>query len=179
MNTLAFSVCFAAWTLNGVLVTYLVKQGVFPWNKVQIGWLIGIPILTGSITRLPVGMATDRYGSRLVYPLVMILAAVGLFYASYANSYAGFLLAGLGYGLAGASFAVGVASTSLWFQSVRQGTALGIFGIGNIGAAVTSYCAPNLLSFLTRGGTDPQGWRKLPQFYALSLFVMTILFVIF
>lgn len=179
LNTLAFTVCFAAWTLTGVLTTFLTGRGLFSWSPTEIGWLLSVPILAGSLTRLPVGMATDRYGGRLVYPLVMILAAGGLFYASYANSYAGFLLAGLGYGLAGASFAVGVASTSLWFRPTRQGTALGIFGIGNIGAALTSFGTPHLLSFLTGGGTALEGWRKLPQLYALSLVVMAILFVIF
>ena len=64
MNTLAFTVCFAVWTMNGVLVTFLVDQGVFSWDKAQIGWLIGIPVLTGSVMRLPIGELTDKYGGR-------------------------------------------------------------------------------------------------------------------
>ena len=66
MNTLAFTVCFAVWTMNGVLVTFLVDQGVFSWDKAQIGWLIGIPVLTGSVMRLPIGVLTDKYGGRIV-----------------------------------------------------------------------------------------------------------------
>ena len=54
LNTLAFTVCFACWTLNGVLVTFLVDNGIFKWDVVQVGWLLGIPILTGSIMRLPI-----------------------------------------------------------------------------------------------------------------------------
>ena len=52
-NTLAFTVCFAAWMLNGVLVTFLIDNQVFDWSPVQFGWLMGIPVLTGAIFRLP------------------------------------------------------------------------------------------------------------------------------
>ncbi len=66
MNTLAFTICFMCWMMNGVLITYLVDNGVFVWTPSQIGWLIGIPVLTGSLTRLPVGILTDKYGGRIV-----------------------------------------------------------------------------------------------------------------
>src|SRR5512139_1495212 len=138
MNTLAFTVCFAAWMMNGVLVTYLVDHDVFPWDKAQMGWLIGIPVLTGSIMRLPVGVLTDKYGGRIVYGTLMLLAAIPMYFVSHANSYTDFMLASLGFGLTGASFAVGIAYTSVWFRKERQGTALRIFGAGNAGAALTS-----------------------------------------
>ncbi len=67
LNTIAFTVCFAGWMLNGVLVTFLVDNGVFNWDAAQIGTLIGIPVLTGSIMRLHLGVLTDRYGGRAVY----------------------------------------------------------------------------------------------------------------
>ena len=66
LNTLAFTICFACWTLNGVLVTYLVDNGIFNWSVVEVGWLLGIPILTGSAMRLPVGVLTDKFGGRNV-----------------------------------------------------------------------------------------------------------------
>ncbi|MCK5573398.1 MAG: MFS transporter, partial [Bacteroidetes bacterium] len=149
MNTLAFTVCFAVWTMNGVLVTYLVEQGVFTWDKAQIGWLIGIPVLTGSIMRLPVGVLTDKFGGRIVFGVLMLVAAGATFLLSYASDYSDFLLGSLGFGLSGASFAVGIAYTSLWFRKERQGTALGIFGAGNAGSALTSIGAPWLLLHLT------------------------------
>ena len=62
MSTMAFSVCFAAWLIYGVLITWLVAQQVFFFTTTQVGWLIGVPVLTGSIFRLPVGVLTDRYG---------------------------------------------------------------------------------------------------------------------
>lgn len=176
MNTVAFTVCFAVWTMNGVLVTYLVDQGVFHWDKSMIGWLIGIPVLTGSIMRLPVGVLTDKYGGRSVYTLLMVLAAVPTFLLGYANSYADFVWGSLGFGLSGAAFAVGIAYTSVWFKKERQGTALGIFGMGNAGSAITSLCAPMLLRYLTDGNQNLDNWRMMPRIYAGALLAMAVVF---
>lgn len=179
MNTLAFTVCFAAWMMNGVLVTYLVENGVFAFTKSQMGWLIGIPVLTGSLLRLPVGVLTDRYGGRIVYVLVMLLSAVAAFLVSFADGFWSFALGGLGFGIAGASFAVGIAYTSVWFTKERQGTALGIFGMGNTGAALTSLFAPKLLDALTRHGAQLDAWRQLPRLYAVLLAAMGLIFWLF
>jgi NNP family nitrate/nitrite transporter-like MFS transporter len=179
MNTIAFTVCFACWMLNGVLVTFLVEHGVFRFTESQIGWLIGIPVLTGSITRLPVGILTDKYGGRVVYAVLMLLSAIPMYLLSQVETYEGFLVASLGFGLAGASFAVGIAYTSVWFSKERQGTALGIFGAGNAGAALTSLFAPSMLMYFTRQGTQLDGWRTVPKLYAASLVVMTIVFFLF
>ncbi|MFO0758305.1 MAG: MFS transporter [Byssovorax sp.] len=178
MSTLSFVVCFAVWMMNGVLVTFLVDNKVFAFDKAQVGWLLGLPVLTGSILRLPVGMATDRWGGRLVFSLVMLASAAAAFAMSYANSYAGFVLGSLGFGLAGTSFSVGIAYTSLWFKKEHQGTALGIFGAGNAGSAVTSIGAPHLLRYLTNGGADLEGWRNMPRIYAGLLFLMAIAFAL-
>src|SRR3990167_4315225 len=96
-NTLAFVVCFAAWMLNGVLVTFLVDNEVFNWTPVEVGWLFGIPVLTGSIFRLPVGMLTDKYGVRIVYGVVLLVCAVLMYFLSYAESYLSFALLSAGF----------------------------------------------------------------------------------
>jgi NNP family nitrate/nitrite transporter-like MFS transporter len=176
MNTIAFTVCFAAWMMNGVLVTFLVGNRVFAFDKAEMGWLIGIPVLTGSIFRLPVGVLTDKYGGRIVYTGVMLVSAAACFLASYADSFWGFFFAGLGFGLAGTSFAVGIAYTSIWYPTHQQGTALGIFGAGNAGAALTSMGAPLVLGWLTAGGANLDGWRNLPRLYAASLLAMAVIF---
>ena len=177
MNTLAFTVCFAVWMMNGVLITFLVGNRVYDFDKAEMGWLIGIPVLTGSIFRLPVGVLTDKYGGRIVYTIVMLLSAFACFYASTADSFWGFIFSGLGFGLAGTSFAVGIAYTSVWFPSHQQGTALGIFGAGNAGAALTAAVAPKLLEALTAGG-NIEGWRTLPKLYAGLLFLMGVVFLL-
>ncbi|MCH7530307.1 MAG: NarK/NasA family nitrate transporter [Gemmatimonadetes bacterium] len=179
LNTTAFTVCFACWMLNGVLVTFLVENGVFDWDAAQMGTLIGIPVLTGSVMRLPLGMFTDKFGGRPVYTALMLLCAVPMYLLSRVDSYNGYMLASLGFGLTGTAFAVGIAFSSVWFTRERQGTALGIFGAGNAGAALTAMGAPSVLRWLTDDGQNLEGWRTLPVYYAITLVVMAILFYVF
>jgi len=179
LNTLAFTVCFAAWMLNGVLVTFLVDNGVFNWDAAQMGVLIGIPVLTGSIMRLPLGVLTDKFGGRPVYAILMLLSAIPMYLLGHANTYNQYMLYSLGFGMTGTSFAVGIAFSSVWFSKERQGTALGIFGAGNAGAALTTLGAPSLLRYLTDGGSNIEGWRSLPTIYAVALVIMAVIFYVF
>ncbi len=174
LSTLAFAVCFAAWMMNGVLVTFLIDAGIYTWSQTQMGILIATPVLTGAVMRLPVGILCDQYGGRIVYFLLMLVAAVPMFFVGIADSYIAFLLLSLGFGLSGAAFAAGVAYTAAWFPQERIGTALGIFGAGNAGAAATVMFAPILLEQLT--ATDLEGWRTLPKLYAGLLIGMAIIF---
>ncbi len=177
-NTLAFTVCFAAWMMNGVLVTYLVNNDIFKWSPVQIGWLLGVPVLVGSIFRLPVGMLTDKFGGKWVMGAILLFCAIPMFFLSKANSFPSFLLLSFGFGMAGSIFAAGVAYTSLWYPKEKQGTALGIFGIGNAGAALTTLFAPTILNQLTQDGTNLDAWRTLPQLYAAMLVAMAVVFLL-
>jgi MFS transporter, NNP family, nitrate/nitrite transporter len=179
LNTLAFTVCFAAWMLNGVLVTFLVDNQVFDWSLSQIGWLMGIPVLTGSVFRLPMGILTDRYGGKVVFGAILVFCSVPMYLLSTADSFFTYALWSFGWGMAGASFAVGIAYSSLWYDKKHQGTALGIFGAGNAGAAATTLLAPTLLNRLTENGASLDGWRSLPQYYALLLLGMGIIFLMF
>ena len=86
LNTVAFMVCFAAWMINGVLVTFLVDNGLFNWSPVQIGWLLGIPVLVGSVFRLPVGILTDKYGGRWIMAVILFFCAVPMFFLSQAKN---------------------------------------------------------------------------------------------
>src|SRR3990172_4559126 len=178
LNTLTFTVCFACWMLNGVLITFLVDNGLQKWDPAEMGWLIGIPVLTGSIFRLPLGVATDQWGGRPVLGLLLLVSAVPMFLVSYCNSYWEFFLAGLGFGFTGTSFAVGIAYTSVWFPKRLQGTALGIFGAGNAGAALTTLGAPHVLNWLTENGKNLDAWRHLPKLYAALLIGTGILFLL-
>src|SRR3989338_7941273 len=87
LNTLVFTVCFAVWMLNGVLVTFLSNNQIFKWDPVQMGWLMGIPVLTGSIFRLPAGMLTDKFGGKPVYGTLLLLCAIPMFFLSKVNSF--------------------------------------------------------------------------------------------
>ncbi|MBZ0274405.1 MFS transporter [bacterium] len=179
LNTLAFAVCFAAWMLNGVLVTFLSINQVFPWGPVEIGWLMGIPVLTGSVLRLPGGILTDRYGGKPVFGALLLLSAVPMFLLSRADGFQAFALCSFGFGLTGVGFSVGIAFTSVWYPKKFQGTALGIFGAGNAGAAATTLLAPTLLNRFTDNGANLDGWRQLPIVYAATLVAMGLIFLIF
>jgi NNP family nitrate/nitrite transporter-like MFS transporter len=176
MNTLAFTVCFAAWMLNGVLVTFLTVNQVFNWSATEIGWLLGIPVLTGSLFRLPAGMLTDKYGGKPVMTALLIFCSIPLFLLSKVDSYWGFALCSFGFGLVGVSFSIGIAYTSVWFPKERQGLALGIFGAGNAGSAITTLVAPTLLNKFTGHGADLDGWRTLPLVYGAALVITGIVF---
>lgn len=178
LNTIAFAICFAAWTLYGVLITFLLDHHVLTLDKGQIGWLIGAPVLTGSVMRLPMGILADRYGGKPVFVALMLFSAAAMFVTSFASSFGGFLAGGLAFGMSGASFAVGVAYTSVWFPKNKQGTALGLFGMGNMGTAFTALGAPHLLTSVTRGGSNVEGWRMVPQIYAYGLIAMAVVFAL-
>ena len=110
MSTLAFTVCFAVWTIFSIIgVKIKTDLGL---SETQFGLLIGMPILTGSLVRMVLGVWTDRFGGRLVYAATMLAAAIATFLLAFAQTYSQMLLAALGVGLAGGSFAVGVAYVS-------------------------------------------------------------------
>lgn len=166
MSTLAFTVCFAVWTIFSI-IGVKIKQDL-GLNDTQFGILVATPILTGSVSRIFLGVWTEQYGGRLVYTLQMLATAVATYLLSSVTTYAVFLVAALGLGLAGGSFIIGIAYVSRWYPRESQGTALGIFGAGNVGAAVTNFGAPFLVVAL--------GWQQTAQIYAAGLAVMAIVF---
>ncbi len=166
LSTVAFAVCFAVWTIFSIIGVQIKQE--LGLSETEFGVLVATPVLTGSISRLFLGIWTDRYGGRLVYTAVMVLTAMAVWLLTQVTTYNMFLLAALGVGLAGGSFAVGVAYVSRWFPRERQGTALGIFGTGNVGAAVTNFGAPFILVAL--------GWTGVAQVYAAVLLVTAIVF---
>jgi NNP family nitrate/nitrite transporter-like MFS transporter len=165
--------------LNGVLVTFLVDNQVYNFGPVQIGWLLGIPVLAGSVFRLPAGILTDKFGGKWVYGLLLIGCAIPMFLLSKVNGFWSYAICSFGFGLTGVSFAIGIAFSSYWYPKQWQGTALGIFGAGNAGAALTTLLAPSALKYLTDNGTNLDAWRQLPQIYATVLLVMGIVFILF
>jgi len=166
MSTIAFTVCFAVWTIFAIIGVQIKQE--LGLNETQFGLLVGTPILTGSLVRIFLGIWTDQYGGRRVYTVVMLAAAVATFLLTYAHTYPQILVAALGVGVAGGSFAVGIAYVSRWYPAQKQGTALGIFGAGNVGAAVTKFCAPFVLV--------AYGWQVTAQVWAVGIAIMAIIF---
>ncbi|MDV3256335.1 MAG: MFS transporter [Sphingomonas sp.] len=139
-------------------------------SETQFGLLVGTPILTGSLSRVLLGIWADQIGGRRVFAAVMVLAAIATFLTSLADTYGELLIAALGVGIAGGSFSIGVTYVSKFFPSAQQGTALGIFGAGNVGAAVTKFLAPFVMV--------AAGWEAVAQLWAAGLFVMALVFLL-
>ena len=166
LSTIAFTVCFAVWTIFSIIGVRIKQE--LGLSETQFGLLAGTPILTGSLTRIFLGIWTDQYGGRRVFSVVMLAGAVATFLLSWATTYPMMLLAALGVGIAGGSFAVGVAYVSRWYPAGKQGTALGVFGAGNVGAAVTKFLAPFVLV--------AYGWQTVAQVWGAALAIMAVIF---
>lgn len=168
-STFAFTICFAVWMIFAVLgIPVKTQLGL---NETEFGLLTAMPVLSGSLIRVPLGIWTDRYGGRLVFFLLMLASVVPIYLLSYATAYWHFLVLGLFVGLAGGSFSVGTPYVARWFQKERRGLAMGIFGAGNSGSALTKFVAPAIIAGF--------GWQMLPKVYALGMLVTALLFWFF
>ena len=169
MSTIAFAIAFALWGMISPLAKAFQTQ--FGLTEQQTWTMIAVPVLLGSIMRLPMGMLADRFGGRIVFGLLLMFSAIPAFMLSRADSYNDFILWGLLLGVAGSSFAVGVALTSKWFPPHKQGLALGIFGAGNIGQSLALFFVPILASRLT--------WQTTYQIFAAISLLWGIAFLLF
>ena len=166
VSTFTFTVCFAVWTIFAIIGVKIKEE--LGLNDTQFGLLVAMPILTGSLIRLALGIWTDQIGGRIVLVAVMLAAAASTYLLTTVNTYQMYLVAALGVGIAGGAFSVGIAYVSRFYPKEKQGTALGIFGMGNIGAAVTKMLAPLIMV--------AYGWHTVAQIWAAMLVVTAILF---
>jgi NNP family nitrate/nitrite transporter-like MFS transporter len=167
-STIAFTACFAVWTIFSIIGIKIQKE--LGLNDTEFGLLVGTPILTGAVSRLFIGILADRYGGRIVLSLTMLIAAAAAFLLSYATTYPQFLLAALAMGLAGGSFAAGVAYVARWFPRERTGTALGIFGMGTFGSAITNFSSFLMVAL---------GWMAVARIWAAALAIIGVAFFLF
>src|SRR5688572_21241194 len=179
LSTIAFTLLFNVWLMLGVLGIPLRRE--LHLSDSQLEWLIAAAILSGSIWRLNFGIWADVYGGRVVMGLLLLATAVFAYLFSQATTYNQLLICALLFGLAGNSFSIGIAWNSAWFPSRLQGTALGIFGAGNVGAAGTKLlivCMPGILVAVPAvgymGGVIPGGWRFIPALYSALLVLMAV-----
>jgi MFS transporter, NNP family, nitrate/nitrite transporter len=140
LGTLAFAVCFSAWGMLAPIAPDL--QDELGLSDTQTSVMISIPVVLGSLLRIPFGLLTDRLGGRLMFTVMLFYTAGAAVLVGFASSYAALLGAGFLLGAAGATFAVGVPFVSEWFPAGRQGFALGVYGMGNIGTAVAAFSVP-------------------------------------
>jgi NNP family nitrate/nitrite transporter-like MFS transporter len=140
LSTAAFALAFAVWGLLSGLAPILKQQ--YHLTATQVSLMVAIPVLLGSIGRLPIGLLADRYGPKAVMTTLLLFVALPAFALSVTRSYNGILGWAFLLGIAGAAFAVGVAYVSPWFPKEKQGFALGVFGAGNVGQSIAVFGGP-------------------------------------
>ena len=167
-STVSFTVCFMIWMMLAVIGVPIQKQ--LGLTEAQFGILTAIPVLSGSLVRVPLGILTDKFGGRIVLFVLMLVSVPFIFLMQYATEYWQFLAIGLVMGLAGGSFSVGTPYVARWFSKEQQGLAMGVFGAGNAGSAVNKLLAPVLIA--AAGGS----WLIVPNVYAAIMLATAVLF---
>jgi NNP family nitrate/nitrite transporter-like MFS transporter len=166
LGTASFVICFAAWGLISAFAPRF--REAFHLTATQTAFLVAVPVLLGALLRIVTGMLADRFGGRTVFPLLMILVAVPACIVPLVPSYEKLLCVAFFLGVAGSSFAVGVGFVSRWFPPEKQGGALGIYGLGNIGQSVAVFLGPVLAVVV--------GWQNIFRGMAALLVIWGVAF---
>lgn len=176
LSTGAFTVFFAVWVMFAIVGIPLRDE--LDLSDQQFALLVAVPILTGSVLRVPVGILADRLGGRNVMVALLLITSVPAFLIAYADTYNVLVVLAFFLGLAGTSFASGVAWVSAWYPQEKQGLALGTFGAGNVGASITKLAAPALVTLVGAGGLlggiIPGGWRFVPFIFAIAMILTAV-----
>ena len=167
LATGAFALCFAVFGTVSAMMPVMKRQ--FHLTPVEVSVALAVPVLLGSLGRIPLGLLTDRFGGRIVFSVTMALSVGAALLMGKVHSYDQLLVFGLATGIALASFSVGVGFVSGWYSAERQGFALGVYGAGNIGQSLAAFGAPVLFAYL--------GFRNTFWTFAFLLAAWAVLFV--
>ena len=170
LSTTAFAVSFAVWGLVAALAPTFTQM--FNLSATEKSLMIAVPVLLGSIGRLFSGIFADKFGGRNVFAALLVFSAVPAIAIGFSTSFTQLVIFGLFLGIAGTTFPVGVGFTSRWFAPEKQGTALGIYGMGNIGQSIAVFFAPVLALWLG-------DWRTVFFIFAAVTLIWGIVFFIF
>ena len=167
LSTTAFAVSFAVWGLIAALAPNFTQ--LYNLTATQKSVMIAVPVLLGSIGRLFSGMLADKFGGRNVMAALLIFSALPAIAIGFSTSFTQLIIFGLFLGVAGTTFPVGVGFTSRWFAPAKQGTALGVYGMGNIGQSIAVFLAPVLAIWIG-------DWRMVFFIFAAVTFLWGIVF---
>ncbi|ACZ84913.1 MFS transporter [Streptosporangium roseum] len=169
LATAAFAITFWAWNLIGPLAgSYSRQLGLSP---TQTSLLVAIPVLVGSLGRIPVGMLADRLGGRLMFAIVCAVTIVPVLFVGWVESYGWLLFWGFLLGVGGTSFAVGIPFVNAWYAPARRGFATGVFGAGMGGTALSAFLTPRLV--------ESAGRMQTHLLMAAALAVMAVVMLLF
>ena len=167
LSTTAFAVSFAVWGLLAALAPTFTQ--LYDLTATEKSLMIAVPVLLGSIGRIFAGLAADKWGGRIVFAALLAFSAVPAVAIGFSTSYNQLLVFGLLLGVAGTTFPVGVGFTSRWFPPEKQGSALGVYGMGNIGQSIAVFGAPVLAAVLG-------DWRTVFFIFAAIALIWGIVF---
>jgi MFS transporter, NNP family, nitrate/nitrite transporter len=174
ISLVAFSLGFAVWGMFSALAPFLIKW--YDFSATQVLVLAAMEPFFAAAVSIPLGILTDKFGGRTVFTLLLLTLSIPLFAGFFAEGYYAFLLVGSLLGLGGASFVVGNAHVSSWYPKSKQGTALGIFALGNIGITVGMMTVTFLVTRVLHG---PDGWRMIFPIFAVATLLMALVYWFF
>jgi len=162
LQTVSLVLGFMVWVILSSLMPYI-KEDI-QLTSSQLAWVTAIPVLIGSIMRIPYGYWTNRHGARKLFMISFVLLLAPVFWVSQADSFADLIVGGVFLGIGGAVFSVGVTSLPKYYPKERHGFVNGIYGIGNLGTALSAFGAPVLASAI--------GWSKTVMLYSIALVLL-------
>lgn len=169
LQTLSLVAGFMVWVILSSLMSFIKKD--ISLTASQISWVTAIPVILGSILRVFIGYWTNRFGARILFVISLLFLMAPVYYLSLADSFLDLIIAGLFLGVGGAIFSAGVTSLPKYYPKERHGFVNGIYGVGNIGTAVTSFGAPIIAAQF--------GWQIAVQLFLIPLLMFAVLMFFF
>lgn len=160
---------FMVWVLISSLMPFI-KEDI-QLTSTEIAWATAVPVILGSLLRVPIGFWANRYGARILFTISFIILLIPIAVISYAQSISMLILGGFLLGIGGAVFSIGVTSLPKYYPKEKHGFINGIYGAGNIGTAITSFSAPVLANVL--------GWRTTVLIFLIIVLIFAILNFVF
>ncbi|SFE88216.1 nitrate/nitrite transporter [Alteribacillus iranensis] len=156
---------FMVWVMISSLMPFITED--ISLSATEASLVTAIPVILGSLMRVPIGFWTNRYGARIVFIVSFIVLLFPVFYLSTADSFADLVIGGLFLGIGGAVFSIGVTSLPKYYDKKRHGFVNGIYGVGNIGTAVTTFASPVIATQI--------GWNNTIRLFLLLLIFFILL----
>ncbi|WP_077210671.1 MFS transporter [Bacillus dakarensis] len=169
LQTFSLIAGFMVWVILSALIPFI-KEDI-NLTASQLSLVTAVPVILGSILRIPIGYWTNRFGARKLFFISFLLLLFPISYISTASSLTDLLIGGLFLGISGAVFSVGVTSLPKYYPKERHGFINGIYGAGNIGTAITTFAAPVIATWL--------GWQTTVQLYLILVIVVALLNFLF
>lgn len=169
LQTVSLILGFAVWVILSSLMPFIKSD--IPMTPGQLSWVTAVPVILGSVLRIPIGFWTNKYGARKLFAISFVLLLLPVYYVSQATTFVDLLIGGFFLGLGGAVFSVGVTSLPKYYPKEKHGAVNGLYGIGNLGTALSAFGAPVVASSI--------GWSATVQLYMILLIAFVLLHIVF